>query len=147
MLRNFANSAVVTVLATVLSVLVNSLAGYAFAKLPFRRPRTAVSNAWPARWWCRPRWACCRFSCCCGNGAGEHLRGGLVPYLASIFGIFLIRQYALSVPDELLDAARIDGAGEFTDLPHGRPAHHQAHPGDHGGLHLPERVERFHVAA
>ncbi|MBU1072974.1 carbohydrate ABC transporter permease, partial [bacterium] len=36
MLRNLANSAVVTVLATVLSVLVNSLAGYAFAKLPFR---------------------------------------------------------------------------------------------------------------
>ena len=40
--------------------------------------------------------------------------GVLVPYLASIFGIFLIRQYALSVPDELLDAARIEGAGEFT---------------------------------
>ncbi len=32
--------------------------------------------------------------------------------LASIFGIFLIRQYALSIPDELLDAARIDGASE-----------------------------------
>jgi multiple sugar transport system permease protein len=33
--------------------------------------------------------------------------------LASIFGIFLIRQYALSIPDELIEAARIDGAGEF----------------------------------
>ena len=33
--------------------------------------------------------------------------------MASIFGIFLIRQYALSIPDSLLDAARIDGASEF----------------------------------
>jgi multiple sugar transport system permease protein len=32
--------------------------------------------------------------------------------MATIFGIFLVRQYALSIPDELLDAARIDGAGE-----------------------------------
>jgi multiple sugar transport system permease protein len=38
--------------------------------------------------------------------------GVIIPSLASIFGIFLIRQYAVSVPDELLDAARIDGASE-----------------------------------
>jgi len=37
----------------------------------------------------------------------------MVPAMATIFGIFLIRQYALSVPDDLLDAARMDGAGEF----------------------------------
>ena len=39
--------------------------------------------------------------------------GVLVPSLASVFGIFLVRQYALSIPDELLEAARIDGAGEL----------------------------------
>jgi len=40
--------------------------------------------------------------------------GGLIaPAMASIFGIFLVRQYALSLPDELMEAARIDGAGEF----------------------------------
>ena len=37
----------------------------------------------------------------------------ILPGLASIFGIFLIRQYALGIPDELIEAARIDGAGEF----------------------------------
>jgi len=36
-----------------------------------------------------------------------------VPYMASIFGIFMIRQYALSIPDDLLDAARVEGAGEW----------------------------------
>jgi len=39
--------------------------------------------------------------------------GVLVPSLCSVFGIFLVRQYALSIPDELLEAARIDGAGEL----------------------------------
>ena len=36
--------------------------------------------------------------------------GALVPWLAGIFGIFLVRQYCLSIPDEMLEAARIDGA-------------------------------------
>jgi multiple sugar transport system permease protein len=39
--------------------------------------------------------------------------GVIVPAMASIFGIFVVRQYALSVPDDLLEAARIDGANEF----------------------------------
>src|SRR5260370_35512260 len=39
--------------------------------------------------------------------------GVILPSMPTIFGIFLIRQFMLSVPDELLDAARIDGAGEF----------------------------------
>ena len=48
------------------------------------------------------------------DGAGEHATSGvMIPGLASIFGIFLVRQYALSIPDDLLDAARVDGASEF----------------------------------
>ena len=39
--------------------------------------------------------------------------GVIIPAMASIFGIFLVRQYALSIPDDLLDAARIDGASEL----------------------------------
>jgi len=39
--------------------------------------------------------------------------GVIVPAMAGIFGIFLVRQYALSIPDALLEAARIDGASEF----------------------------------
>ena len=39
--------------------------------------------------------------------------GVLVPGLAGIFGIFLVRQYARGIPDELIEAARMDGAGEF----------------------------------
>ncbi len=39
--------------------------------------------------------------------------GLIVPSLTSIFGVFLMRQFIRSLPDELLDAARIDGCGEF----------------------------------
>jgi multiple sugar transport system permease protein len=39
--------------------------------------------------------------------------GVLVPAAASIFGIFLVRQYALTIPDALLEAARLDGASEL----------------------------------
>ena len=39
--------------------------------------------------------------------------GVIVPGMAGVFGIFLVRQYARSIPDELLEAARIDGAGEL----------------------------------
>ena len=38
--------------------------------------------------------------------------GVIVPAMASVFGIFLVRQYAMSMPDDLLEAARIDGASE-----------------------------------
>jgi len=37
----------------------------------------------------------------------------LVPGMASVFGIFLVRQYAAGIPDSILDAARVDGAGEL----------------------------------
>jgi multiple sugar transport system permease protein len=39
--------------------------------------------------------------------------GVMLPWLANAFGIFLMRQFIADIPDELLDAARIDGAGEF----------------------------------
>jgi multiple sugar transport system permease protein len=48
-----------------------------------------------------------------GHGRLDSYRGLILPGTVSAFGIFLLRQYMLSIPDELLDAARADGAGEF----------------------------------
>ena len=39
--------------------------------------------------------------------------GVMIPYFASIFGILLVRQYVQSLPDDLLDQARVDGASEM----------------------------------
>jgi multiple sugar transport system permease protein len=111
--RSFLNSAFVTVCATLISLLLNSMAGYAFAKLAFRG-REAVFRVLtsalviPAQIGMLPLFLLLR-----EMGLVNTYMGVMIPYLANIFGIFLIRQYVLSVPDELLDAARIDGAGEF----------------------------------
>jgi multiple sugar transport system permease protein len=62
-----------------------------------------------------------------GHGWLDSFWGYIVPNLINPFGIFLLRQYMKSIPDELLDAARIDGAGHFrvywrVVLPLSRPA-------------------------
>jgi multiple sugar transport system permease protein len=112
--RNFLNSAIVTVSATVLSVFVNGTAGYAFGKLRFPgRDRLfgglALALVIPAQVGMLPLFLLLR-----EMGLVNTYVGVLVPYLASVFGIFLVRQYVLSVPDDLLDAARIDGLGEIS---------------------------------
>lgn len=111
--RHFLNSAVVTVTATVLSVILNGLAGYAFAKLPFRgRERLfrtlSLALLVPAQVGMLPLFLLLR-----EMGLVNTYAGVVIPYLASVLGIFMIRQYALGVPDDLLHAARVDGASEF----------------------------------
>jgi multiple sugar transport system permease protein len=48
-----------------------------------------------------------------GHGWINSYWGLIMPGTVSAFGIFLLRQYMLSIPNDLLDAARVDGAGEF----------------------------------
>jgi multiple sugar transport system permease protein len=48
-----------------------------------------------------------------GSGLLNNYAGLILPQVVTAFGIFLLRQYMLSIPDDLLEAARIDGAGEF----------------------------------
>ena len=72
--------------------------------------------------------------------------GVIIPGMASIFGIFLIRQYALSIPDDMLDAARIDGAFGAAHLLVGGRAGNSADSGDARDLDFSGDVERLHVA-
>lgn len=48
-----------------------------------------------------------------GIGLSDSLIGVMLPWLVNAFGIFLMRQFIADVPDELIDAARVDGAGEL----------------------------------
>ena len=111
--RYLSNSTVVAVSATLCSLLFNSMAGYALAKLHFRG-RGAVYRVLlaglvvPAQVTMLPLFLLLR-----AMGLVNTYAGAIVPGMATIFGIFLIRQYALSIPDDLLDAARLDGASEF----------------------------------
>jgi len=111
--RQVVNSVIVATLTTVLAVLVNGAAGYAFAKLRFRgRDRLLrlmlLALVVPGQIGMLPLFLLVR-----ALGLVNTLAGVVIPGLASIFGIFLVRQYALSIPDSILDAARVDGAGEI----------------------------------
>jgi multiple sugar transport system permease protein len=110
--KSFLNSTLVALVATLGSVAVCALAGYAFAKLRFRgRDRLfhVLTGALviPGQVGMLPLFLLLR-----EMGLVNTYVGVILPYLGSVFGIFLVRQYALSIPDDLLDAARVDGAGE-----------------------------------
>jgi multiple sugar transport system permease protein len=111
--RSFANSVVLACAVTLLSVLLNSMAGYAFAKLRFAgRDRLfgilLAALVIPAQVTMLPLFLMLK-----SMNVINTYWAVIIPGMASIFGIFLVRQYALSIPDSLLDAARIDGAGEW----------------------------------
>ena len=111
--RYLLNSAALATLATLLALLFTLPAGYAFAKLRFRgRERTfqalVAALVIPGQIGMLPLFLMLKYM-----GFVNSYAGALVPWLAGIFGVFLVRQYALSVPEEMLEAARIDGASEW----------------------------------
>ena len=111
--RYFLNSVIVCTLLTLGNVLTSALAGFAFAKhrfkgrdllftfilaglmIPFFVPLIPLYEMMVAFKWNNTFWAV------------------IIPSIYTPLGIFLMRQYIYSIPDELLDAARVDGASEF----------------------------------
>lgn len=111
--RSFMNSAFISISVTIISVLLNAMAGYAFAKMRFpARERLfrvlMVGLLIPGQVGMLPLFLLLK-----QIGLVNTYVGAMIPYLASIFGIFLVRQYLASIPDDLLDAARVDGASEI----------------------------------
>jgi multiple sugar transport system permease protein len=108
--RQALNSLFVSVCATLLSLAFNLSAGYAFAKLPFpgrERLFRALLGALviPGQVAMMPLFLMLK-----QMGLVNSYAGALVPWLAGVFGIFLVRQYAQSIPDDLLEAAQIGRA-------------------------------------
>jgi multiple sugar transport system permease protein len=113
MLRSLLNSLLLAGVVTAGSLVLNTMAGYAFAKLKFagrERLFQALIAALviPGQVAMMPLFLLLK-----QLGLVNSYGGVIVPALAGIFGIFLVRQYARTIPDELIEAARVDGAGEF----------------------------------
>jgi multiple sugar transport system permease protein len=111
--RHFGNSLMIATGSTILCVILCGMAGYAFAKLEFtgreRIFRTLVAGMLiPAQVGMLPLFLLLK-----SLGLVNTLVGAIVPFMATVFGIFMVRQYALGIPDDLLDAARVDGASEL----------------------------------
>lgn len=97
-----------------LSVLVTSvLAGYVFAKYHFRGKNLLFWGIVATMFLPPIVTLVPLYYLVNSMGLSDSYIGVLLPWLANAFGIFLMRQFILEVPDELIEAARLDGAGEF----------------------------------
>ncbi|MFP1603183.1 carbohydrate ABC transporter permease [Microbacterium sp. 2216-1] len=111
--RAMLNSLFVSLTYTVLGLIVCTAAGYAFAKFTFPGNSllfgvVLVTLALPSQVTLVPL-----FQLMVSIGWLDTYQALILPNLALPFGIFLIKQTMTAVPDELIQAARIDGAGEF----------------------------------
>jgi alpha-1,4-digalacturonate transport system permease protein len=109
----FINTSIVAVTTTALTVIVSAMTGYAFAKYK--------------AWWLRVFFVCIlattmlptevimpsAFVVVRDLGLYDTLAGIIVPSIITATGIFMFRQYFSTIPDELMEAARIDGVGEI----------------------------------
>lgn len=123
----FKNTLIVTVITVIISLVINSLAGYAFARIPFKGrdtlfflamigmmipgqvtmipvfiqlkkiPLLGGNNIWGEG----------------GTGLINTHAGLILPYIAGAFGVFLCRQFYMNIPQALDEAAKIDGCSRW----------------------------------
>jgi ABC-type glycerol-3-phosphate transport system permease component len=114
LLRNLANAVLIAASSTAFAVVLCAAAAFAFAKLRFRGSGLVFALllatmmvppevVYPGQFILFSR-----------MGLIDTLSVQVLPTITPVLGLFLVRQYMLSIPDELIDAARIDGAGLFT---------------------------------
>ena len=114
--RYFFNSFFMAITTTVGEVFTTILAAYAFAKMKFfgKGPLFAIllgTMMIPGQMLLLPNYVTLA-----RIGWLDTYQALIIPWLVSVFGIFLLRQFFMSIPDELRDAARIDGCSRFRFL-------------------------------
>ncbi len=114
--RYFINSFFVSVMTTIGEVVTTILAAYAFAKMDFFGKRVLFLSLlglmmFPGQLRLIPN-----FMLASNLGWTDSYQILIIPWIASIFGIFLLRQYFKTIPDELWDAAQLDGCSRFRFL-------------------------------
>lgn len=108
-----ANSAIVTFCVTIGQLITCSMAGYAFARLRFPARNLLfvlllASLMVPGQVTIIPVFIIMR-----KLGLVDNVWSIILPFLTSAFGVFLLRQHFLTLPQDLFDAAKIDGAGQW----------------------------------
>lgn len=109
----FANSLLVAGAVTIGNMLFCSMLGYALAKLEFPGRRLLFALVLGTLMIPGVVTFVPLFVLVSNLGLADTLTGMALPFLAGPFGVFLMRQFILSLPDELIQAARVDGAGEL----------------------------------
>ncbi len=111
--RWFLNSVFVSVSRMAIAILVSVMAGYAFAKFDFRFKNllfvlVLATLTLPIYVLIVPL-----YDMMVTLGWTDRYVALILPFAAQAIGVFLARQYLISIPDEILDAARVDGASEW----------------------------------
>lgn len=109
----FANSAIVAGAVALGNVIFCSMLGYALAKLEFPGKKVVFGLVLGTLMVPGVVTFIPLFVLTTNIGLANSLPGMILPFLAGPFGVFLMRQYVLTIPDELIQAARVDGAGEL----------------------------------
>ena len=109
----FMNSLIVATVVTVGNVIFCAMLGYALAKLEFRGKRLLFLVVMGTLMVPGVVTFVPLFILTTNLGLTNTLPGLFLPFLVQPFGVFLLRQYILGLPDDLIHAARVDGAGEL----------------------------------
>lgn len=112
-LRVIGNTFFVAVTSTILAVLINTMAGYALSKFRFKGDKIILliilsTIMLPLEIIMQPIYQVLNFF-----GMLDTYAALIIPAAATPTGIFLMRQYLLTIPDDLIQSARIDGANEW----------------------------------
>lgn len=109
----FINSTLMAVIDVIVTIFFSAMAGYGFAKFDFRGRRllfmfVLVTITVPFQILIVPLYVQIH-----QYGWADTYAGLIIPGIMNAFGVFMMRQFAYGIPDDLIDAARIDGAGEL----------------------------------
>jgi multiple sugar transport system permease protein len=109
----FRNSAIVAIVVTVGNLIFCSMLGYALAMLDFRGKKLLFALVMGTLLIPGVVTFVPLFVLVANAGLVDTLPGLFLPWLVGPFGVFLMRQFILGLPRDLLDAGRVDGAGEL----------------------------------
>lgn len=107
------NSVLVTIIATAITLLINSMAGFALSKYQFRGQVLFLTVILTTLMVPATITLVGVFKAIHATGLSGSIWGVIIPGAATPAGVFLLRQYMLTIPDELVEAARMDNASEW----------------------------------
>lgn len=107
------NSMVITLIVVLLSIIISSMAGFALSKMRFKSKGTLLEINNLALMFVPIAVMIPRYLVIDKIGIGDTYLAHILPTLAMPVGLFLIKQFMDQIPDELIEAATIDGANEF----------------------------------
>lgn len=116
MLRYLFNSVAVSMIMIVLTAILTTITGYALSKKKFKAKNALLSINQMALMFVPVAVMIPKYIVVIKMGLNNNFFAHILPYLATPVGLFLIKQFIDGVPDQIIEAAKVDGAGDFTIL-------------------------------